>query len=139
VHIRNFKNENKVTFNVYSNFERNNVLVVDFIFYLNDHFTFNGVDFDELPVKYVISSLSLKIYVIWFDDSFKTRLEEQWNLFCRKRAIHKVNLNCLPFSVLSDPFINDLRKMFFNDFVINTITMEIEIKETSKNYEKLKK
>jgi hypothetical protein len=141
VHIRNFRNENKITFKFYSVIHWTIFHVQSVIFHLNNDFKLNGAKFEELPIKYVISSTVLKLYAIWFDDSLAFRLRIQWNRFLQRKKHHeqKFNLNCLPFSVLSDPFINNVWKMFFNDFVINTATMEIEIRETSKNYEKLKK
>jgi hypothetical protein len=79
--IKKFKIEENIPFTFYDILTVKATFAIDFIFLLNDTFVFHGASFDELPIRYVLSSYTLEIYGIWFDTSLKDRLEEQWSLF----------------------------------------------------------
>jgi hypothetical protein len=116
-------------------------LLDDFLLYLNDNLKFKNAKLDDLPIKYTIKSMKLEIYGIWFDKSLVMEILRHWDQFMQKNPINlsKFNLNCLPNAVLMHPLFEKVKELFFHDFVINIDTMEIEIKEDSRNKEILEK
>jgi hypothetical protein len=60
--IKKFKIEKNISFTFYDILSVKSTSAVDYIFHLNDTFVFHGASFDELPIKYVLSSCILEIY-----------------------------------------------------------------------------
>jgi hypothetical protein len=73
-HVKNFENEKKITFEFFEFEEDNTIFHVDLLFHLNDHLIFWNAKFDDLPIKYAITSIKFEIYGIWFDQSLKMEI-----------------------------------------------------------------
>jgi hypothetical protein len=139
VHIRNFKNDNKVTYKFWSIFKIETDKVVELLLHLSENFEFCGASFDELPIIFSISSFAFEMHTIWFDHALWSKLNLQIKIFKEMSNSDKerYSLNCLPLSVLSHRLFKQARNLFFEKFVFDVETMKIEIKETMRNTENL--
>jgi hypothetical protein len=93
IHIKNFKNYEKlekyqkITFEFFESKKEKDYFSVDFIFHLNDHFKFKNAKFDDLPIKYVISSTKEEIYGIWFDQSLEKQILRHQNVLFKRSEL----------------------------------------------------
>jgi hypothetical protein len=109
-HVKSFIKEKKITFEFFE-FKQQDDHLAEFIFQLNDNLEFKNARFDELPIKYVITSTNLEIYGIWIDESLRIEIAKHWNKIWDRywETRRYFNLNCLPNAVLMDPLFKKVR------------------------------
>jgi hypothetical protein len=104
-------------FEFYSkNYNSEKPITYEFILNLAKHFKHEGIEFEDLPIRYFIERDALLITHVWFDGSLNEALDHQFETFKKGEKMLCFPLNCLPMYYLKHPVIKNVRELCYEYF-----------------------
>jgi hypothetical protein len=110
-------NDDTPYFEFYSkNYNSEKINTYEFILNLAKHFNHEGIEFEDLPIRYFIKGDEFLIIHVWFDGSLNEALDHHFDTFKKGEEMLYFPLNCLPVYYLKHPVIKNVRKLYYEYF-----------------------
>jgi hypothetical protein len=104
-------------FEFYSkNYNSEEINNYEFVLYLAKHFKHEGIEFEDLPIRYFMKGDELLIIHVWFDSSMNEALDHHFDTFKKGEEMLCFPLNCLPVYYLKHPVIKNVRELYYDYF-----------------------